>query len=307
MYEQPRFMLIASSQLQTSAILDRAAALATAHDAALHIVAFDYLEGLATADLVSEQVREVMRANYLERHRDWLEQHASLLREQGLSVTTEVIWVDNPLDEILIHLQEQPMTALIKPIEYQSQLSRLFFTPLDIQLLRKCPTPLHFVSDVKHALPRRILAAVDPFHRDGRYQDFNDRILHEAVKLATACDATIHVLYAHDLSSISAQEFGFDNGSPFFSSKGARSLFDAQCDAFTELAERNRIPPEQRHMILGAPTSVLCSYASAYDIDVIVMGRIGHGDQGHLIGNTVESLLHKMPCSLWVLAPQPMD
>ncbi|MFS2155795.1 universal stress protein [Pseudomonas sp. Pseusp122] len=306
MSEQPRFMLITPSRMQDNAIFDRAAALAKAHDAALHIVAFDYLEGLVTADLVNEQIREVLGKNYVERHRQWLEQRASLLREQGLSVTTEVVWVDNPLDEILIHLQEQPMTGLLKSIEYHSQLSRLIFTPLDIQLLRKCPTPLHFVGDAKHALPRRIMAAVDPFHRDGRYQDLNDRILHEAVKLASACNATIHVIYAHDLSSISAMEFGFDNGSPFFSSKTARTLFEAQSDAFNELADRNGIPPEQRHMIMGTPTKVLSSYASAYDIDVIVMGRVGHGDQDHLVGSTVESLLYEMPCSLWVLAPEPM-
>lgn len=307
MSEQPRFMLIAPSRMHGNAIFDRAAALAKAHDAALHIVAFDYLEGLATADLVNEQVREVMGKNYLERHRQWLEQRADPLREQGLSVTTEVVWVDNPLNEILTHLREQPMAALLKSIEYQSQLSRLIFTPLDIHLLRQCPTPLHFVGDARHALPRRILAAVDPFHCDGRYRDLNDRILHEATKLASACNASVDALYAHDLSSISAMEFGLDNGSPFFSSRTARTLFEAQGDAFNDLAERNGIPPEQRHMIMGTPTRVLCSYASTYDVDVIVMGRVGHGDQAHLVGGTVEGLLYKMPCSLWVLAPQSLD
>jgi universal stress protein E len=130
-------------------------------------------------------------------------------------VTTEVVWVEKPLQEILIHLKEQPMAALIKALAHESRLSRLLFTPLDIHLLRECPVPLHFVSHMHHALPRKIVAAIDPFHREGQYQDFNDRILQEASKLAITCHAELDVVYAHDLSSISADEFGFENASTF--------------------------------------------------------------------------------------------
>ncbi len=52
---QARFMLVASPLMEHSPAFDRAAALAKAEDAALHIVAFDYLEGLATAGLVNEK------------------------------------------------------------------------------------------------------------------------------------------------------------------------------------------------------------------------------------------------------------
>jgi len=208
------------------------------------------------------------------------------------------------LQEILIHIKEQPMALLIKALEHESLLSRLMFTPLDIHLLRECPVPLHFVSQVQHDLPRRIVAAVDPFHRDGEYKNFNDRILHEALKLATTCNAELDVIYAHDLSSISADEFGFDNATTFFSSSKAKTLFDAQADAFHELAERNGIAPERQHMIMGDPAKVLASYADAYDIDVIVMGRVGHRGMSHLVGSTVEHLLYKMPCSVWVVSPQ---
>jgi len=306
MSEQSRFTLLVSPLMEHSSAFDRAAALARAEGAALHIVAFDYLEGLATASLVNEQVLEQMRLGYVERHRQWLEEQARPLRKLGATVTTEVVWVERPLQEILIHLKEQPMAVLIKALEHESLLSRMMFTPLDIHLLRECPVPLHFVSHVQHALPRKIVAAVDPFHRDGQYKGFNDRILHEAVKLAIACNAEVEVVYAHDLSSISADEFGFDNASAFFSSSRAKSLFDAQGEAFNELAERNGIAPEQRHMIMGNPAKVLTSYADAYDVDVIVMGRVGHRGMGRQVGSTVEHLLYKMPCSVWVVSPEAL-
>ncbi len=307
MSEQSRFMLVVSPLMENSPAFDRAAALAKASDAALHIVAFDYLEGLATAGMVNDQALEQMRLGYVERHRQWLEEQARPLRKIGVHVTTEVVWVQRPLQEILIHLKEQPMAVLIKALEHESLLSRLMFTPLDIHLLRECPVPLHFVSHVHNVLPRKILAAVDPFHQDDQYEDFNDRILREASKLASICNAELDVIYAHDLSSISADEFGFDNASAFFSSGNAKSLFDAQGDAFHELAERNGIPPERQHMIMGNPAKVLSSYADAYDIDIIVMGRIGHRGMERLVGSTVEHLLYKMPCSAWVVSPEALE
>ena len=306
MSEQLRFMLVVSPLMENSPAFDRAAALAKAAGAALHIVAFDYLEGLATASLVNEQVQEQMRLGYVERHRQWLEEQARPLRKIGVPVTTEVVWVERPLQEILVHLKEQPMAVLIKALEYESLLSRIMFTPLDIHLLRECPVPLHFVSHVQHALPRKIVAAVDPFHSNTQYKEFNDRILREASKLASTCNAELDVIYAHDLSSISADEFDFDNSSTFFSSGKAKTLFDAQGDAFRELAERNGIAPEQQHMIMGNPAKVLTHYADAYNVDVIVMGRVGHRGMGRLVGSTVEHLLYKMPCSVWVVSPEDL-
>ncbi|MGY2343065.1 universal stress protein [Pseudomonas sp. SDO5532_S415] len=307
MSEQSRFMLVTSPLMEHSPAFDRAAALAKAEDAALHIVAFDYLEGLATASLVNEKALEQMRLGYVDRHRQWLEDQARPLRKIGVHVTTEVAWVEKPLEEILIHLKEQPMDVLIKALEHQSLLSRLIFTPLDIHLLRECPVPLHFVSHAVNALPRKVVAAVDPFHRDDHYKSFNDRILHEASKLASACNAELDVVYAYDLSSISSDEFGFDNGSAFFSSTKNKTLYDAQLEAFNELAERNGIAGPQRHMIMGSPAKVLTRYADAYDVDVIVMGRLGHRGMGRLIGSTVEHLLYKMPCSVWVVYTERLD
>ncbi|WP_349746687.1 universal stress protein [Pseudomonas frederiksbergensis] len=306
MSEQSRFMLVVSPLMENSPAFDRAAALAKASGAALHIVAFDYLQGLATASMVNEQALEEMRLGYVERHRQWLEEQARPLRKIGVPVTTEVIWVERPLQEILIHLKEQPMAVLIKALEYESLLSRIMFTPLDIHLLRECPVPLHFVSHLKHVLPRRIVAAVDPFHSNTQYKDFNDRILREASKLASTCNAQLDVIYAHDLSSLSADEFDFDSSSALFSPGKAKTLFDAQADAFRELAERNGIAPEQQHMIMGNPSKVLTQYADAYDIDVIVMGRVGHRGVGRLVGSTVEHLLYKMPCSVWVVSPEEL-
>lgn len=301
---QSRFMLVVSPLMEHSAAFDRAAALARAEGAALHIVAFDYLEGLATASLVNEQALEQMRLGYVERHRQWLEEQARPLRKLGLTVTTEVTWVENPLQEILIHLKEQPMDALIKALKHESLISRLMFTPLDVHLLRESQVPLHFVSHDARALPRRIVAAVDPFHSGNKHLDLNNRILHEAVKLASACGAEVDVVYAHDLSSLDTDEFDFRSSTAIFTPGTAKTLFDVQAEAFNTLTEQNGIAPEQRHMVMGNPVKVLVNYVQAHEVDVIVMGRVSHRGLARLVGSTVESLLYKMPCSMWIVSPQ---
>jgi len=128
MSAQARFLLLVSPLMEHSPAFDRAAALAKAEGAALHILAFDYLEGLATAGLVNEQALEQMRIGYVERHHQWLEDQARPLRNLGLTVTTEVAWVERPLQEILIRLKEEPMAVVIKALEHESLLSRLLFT-----------------------------------------------------------------------------------------------------------------------------------------------------------------------------------
>ncbi|WP_269137550.1 universal stress protein [Pseudomonas sp. PGPR40] len=58
--------------------------------------------------------------------------------------------------------------------------------------------------------------------------------------------------------------------------------------------------------IMGNPAKVLSRYADAYNVDVIVMGRVGHRGMGRLVGSTVEHLLYKMPCSVWVVSPEDL-
>ncbi|MHC6225975.1 universal stress protein [Pseudomonas sp. X10] len=299
-----RLLLVVPPLMRRTAAYDRAAALAKAKGMALHIVAFDYLEGLATAGLVNEQALVALRQGYVEHHRQWLETQALPMRRNGLTVTTEVVWVEDVLEEILIHLKEQPFAMLIKDVEHESRLMRALFTTLDVRLLRECRVPLHFVCNTRHVMPRKILAAVDLSRPEDQYQGFNDRIIKEALKLAMQCKAQVEVLYAYDLASMHMDVDGNGRKSFLFSSNVTDTLHEAQADVFHELAERNGIAPEDRRMIMGDPAKVLALYAETHDIDVLVMGRVHHRGVAKYIGSTVEHVLYKMPGSVLVITPE---
>lgn len=299
-----RLLLIASPLMRRTPVYDRAAALAKAKGMALHIVAFDYLEGLATAGLVNDQALATMRDGYVQQHRQWLETQALSMRRNGVTVTTEVVWAQHPLDEILVHLREQPFDLLIKEFEHEPWWMRAMFTSLDIQLLRETRIPLHLVYKASHALPRRILAAVDLSRPDDQYAGFNDRIIGEALKLALQCNASIELLYAYDLGSMYLDAGGSREHSFLFDSNLAQTLHQAQSDAFQALAERNGIAAEHRHMRVGDPAKVLALFMETNDIDVVVMGSHHHHGVGWFIGSTTERVLHRLGNSVLIVSPE---
>lgn len=299
-----RLLLIASPLMRRTPVYDRAAALAKAKGMALHIVAFDYLEGLATAGLVNDQALAALRDGYVRQHREWLESQALPMRRTGITVTTEVVWVLHPLNEILVHLREQPFAMLIKAFEHESWWMRAMFTSLDIQLLRETRIPLHLVHQASHALPRRILAAVDLSRPEDQYEGFNDQIISEALKLALQCNAHVDLLYVYDLGSMYLDAAGGREPSYLFDSNLARTLHEAQGEAFQALAERNGIGREQRHMRVGDPAKVLALFMESNEIDVLVMGSYHHRGIGGFIGSTAERVMHRLSSSVLVVSPE---
>ncbi|MEE1864961.1 universal stress protein [Pseudomonas auratipiscis] len=305
MSDYQRLLLVVPPLMRRSDAFDRAAALAKAKGMPLHIVAFDYLEGLATAGMMNEEALALVRQAYIEKHRDWLETQAAPMRKNGLTVTTEVVWVENVLDEILIHLKEQPFAMVIKDIEHESRLMRALFSTLDIRLLRECRVPLHFVDKTEHALPRKVVAAVDLSRPEDQYQGFNDRIVQEALKLAMQCQAQVELLYAYDLTSMQTEAEHLGRISFMFDSNLANSLHKAQSEAFRALADRNGIDPQACHMIMGDPSKVLTTFCKTHGSDIVVMGRVHHRGLAKYIGSTVERVLYKMPSSVLVITPEP--
>ncbi|TDV50290.1 universal stress protein E [Pseudomonas graminis] len=299
MFEPERLMLIASPLMKKTPAFDRAGALAQAKDAALHIVAFDYVDGLASAGLVNERALREMRDGYLARHREWLEEQAQPIRNLGVLVTTEVIWVMQPLDEIMVHIREINPALVIKDVEHESWVSRMLFTSLDLRLLHDCPAPLHLVSKVAHARPRQVLAAVDPFGPSDQFAGINEAIITHAEKLAAQCDAQLHLIYAYDLTAVFASQ-----DATGFSSNLAQTLYEAEEDGFNKLAEQFGVPDERKHLVMGYPAKVIRAFAEAQNIDVIVMGTVHRNRLSALLGSTTEQVAHHMPSSLLAVNPR---
>ena len=291
MSQYQRLLLIVNPVLRHSPAINHAAALAKASGASLHIAAF--VMPLEILSLLEEGVQEKARESYLQDHRDWLTNQATKLRALGLEITTEVTWADDLEQDILDHVTEMQPDLLIKEVQHESALKRAFFTPLDWHLLRDSPIPVYLVGGSGHALPRKVVAAVDASDAESRNAELNERIIQQATNLALQCDAELHLLYACDLSGIYLSDMG-GLALPDIT----KELRTTEEQSFIKLANRYGVPSDRRHFILGHPVSALSDFASEQQMDVIVMGRVQYHGLEKLLGSTTEHILYQVPCSV---------
>ena len=291
MSQYQRLLLIVNPVLRHSPAINHAAALAKASGASLHIAAF--VMPLETLSLLEEGVQEKARESYIQDHRDWLTNQATKLRALGLEITTEVTWADDLEQDILDHVTEMQPDLLIKEVQHESALKRAFFTPLDWHLLRDSPIPVYLVGGSGHALPRKVVAAVDASDAESRNTELNERIIQQATNLALQCDAELHLLYACDLSGIYLSDMG-GLALPDIT----KELRTTEEQSFIKLANRYGVPSDRRHFILGHPVSALSDFASEQQVDVIVMGRVQYHGLEKLLGSTTEHILYQVPCSV---------
>ncbi|WP_223490174.1 universal stress protein [Pseudomonas sp. A-RE-19] len=304
MSQTQRLLLIAPPSMARTPAFDRATALAKAMQLPLHIVAFDYLQALAVAGLFAPEQISQARDGYLQSHQQWLEQQAGLARKHGVEATCEVVWVQHPYEEILHFVKEMPLALIIKDAQEESALKRVFFTPLDWQLLRDCPTPVHLVTNVLNPRPHNVLAIVDVLRSEEQDLIFNDQIIKAAVKLAEQCDAQLELVHVYDWAAVYATDMGV--GALPLATGIYEALGVTQHEVFASLAERHGVPPERRHFIEGAPLSSICDFATDHHTDVIVMGTVQHNGLNKLLGTTAEQLLHRAPCSVLAIKPSPL-
>jgi universal stress protein E len=226
------------------------------------------------------------------------------MSKHGVEVTSEVVWVQHPFEEVLNFINEMPLTLIIKDAQEEPAFKRVFFTPLDWQLLRDCPVPVHLVTTPLNARPRNVLAIIDLLRDEDQDRVFNDQIIDAATKLAAVCDAGLELLHVYDWTSVYVQDMGF--AALPLATGIYEMLGSAQHEAFAAIAERHGVPPEHRHFIEGAPVPSICEFVSEHRTDVIVMGTVQHKGLSKLLGTTAEQLLHRAPCSVLAIKPGRM-
>lgn len=296
-----RILLIAPSEMIHTPAFERAHALARATGALLHIVAFDYIQALAVAGLLDHDAMAQAREGYLQVHRHWLEQQARFYRCGSLQVSTEVVWAKSSLANLLEYVNDFHPDLVVKDTHYVSALDRAFHRPLDWRLLRECPTHLHLVTSARNPKPLKILAAIDLSHLEEMTQGLNDQIVDLASTLAISCGAELHMLNVSRWSEISDVLKSLPTGSLDESLRDA--IEDAQQEAFEVLAERYYVKDAHRHLLTGIPHKVIGLFAQQHAFDMVVLGTVYHRTPARLIGDTVESLLNRAPCSLMIVKP----
>jgi len=197
-----------------------------------------------------------------------------------------------------------------------------FFSGDDMHLLRKCPCPVWLVKPRASKTYQRILAAVDvddsytPKELDTRHR-MNVQILEMASSLAISESAELHVVHAWESTIESISGFVVSSG---ISSERLASnieqerrqrqhLLDQLLRKISTASESARgaldyLKP-RAHLLKGAARKEVPALAKRLDVDCIVMGTVARtGIRGFIMGNTAETILAQIDCSVLAIKPR---
>ena len=198
---------------------------------------------------------------------------------------------------------------LVKAAEPTQAIQRVLLGHTDRQLIRKCPCTVWIEKPSDGKTHDRILAAVDPtpFQDDPDInpmrEALNARILYFGQLLARIEEAELHVAHAwtFEWEQTLRSRGGVEEE---VIARVGESLRQKHETALSELLEPYMPEIERVHLVRGHAGEEIARIAARLSIDVIVMGTLCRsGLGGLLIGNTAETVLDHVNCSIVALKP----
>lgn len=188
----------------------------------------------------------------------------------------------------------------------------------DMHLLRKCPCPVWLIKSQAPKAYRRILAAVDvddaypPAELESRHT-LNRQILEIAGSLALADFAELHIGYAWDAIGESVMHSAFmrtpeEEITAYV--EQVRHKHATRLDALVGEVSGHLGPDAldylkpHKHMVKGWARKEIPALAKRIEADLVVMGTVARtGVPGFIMGNTAETILNQIDCSVLAIKP----
>ncbi|MHA1165717.1 MAG: universal stress protein [Alphaproteobacteria bacterium] len=215
--------------------------------------------------------------------------------------------------EIVREVLRNGRDLVIKPAEGGSVIGRLFGSN-DLHLLRKCPCPVWLIKLSEDHSYRSIMAAVD-FNEDDESEvteALNRQILELAMSLAHSEDSELHVCHAwyppyEDMmkirSGMSDEEVKAYVEEEYALHKRSLDRLMGQAKKWTGEEIYESVRPKM-HLGKGDARNVIPELARELHADLVVMGTVARtGIPGLLIGNTAETILDQLDCSVLAVKP----
>jgi nucleotide-binding universal stress UspA family protein len=288
-------------------VLERAVALAQNNQARLTVLTV--LDPVpAVAGIVPQTVEQALAQRFAD--------HLAVLMQgmpSALSPQAKVVFGRGYL-EVIREVLRHDYDLVLKPATADADPKALLFGSNDMHLLRKCPCPVWLLKEGGRVPYRRILACVDfdPSRPDDAVE-LNRRILELAAAQALAESAELHVVHVWEATAENVlRVWGAGSGEADIAAYVAveRQRHELWMGELMAAAEgwlgRDALAylKPRLHLPRGNAASEVPALARTLDADLVVMGTVGRsGIPGLLIGNTAETILHKVECAVLALKP----
>jgi universal stress protein E len=294
--------------------LDRAVALAGKNQATLAVVAviprLDAGIHFLGAGATSGDLQAAAEGQQQARLSSLIEPYGRRIRIQ-----TKVL-IGTPYLEIIREVLTEGHDLVIRPPEGAGWARRLIGTD-EMNLLRKCPCPVWLIKCKRSRSFRRILAAVDVGDIDRPGEEtlhaMNCRILEVASSLALRERAELHIAHAWDAvgeaivrgTMVSRPQKYVAAYIEQVKQRSAANL-EALLSEVTDIVGLLGRDDAQlkTHLVRGSARREIPGLAKRLDADLVVMGTVGRtGIPGLLMGNTAETILQQVECSVLAIKP----
>ncbi|TWU22286.1 Universal stress protein E [Novipirellula galeiformis] len=281
--------------------ISRAVGLAITNGAALTVM--DVIKpipkavGLITKAFPSNDLQNLVVKDREQRLLDRMSEYADTAVSLELVVAS-----GDPATEIIRRVIAEDIDLVIKTADGFSTTGRLFGS-VARSLLRMCPCPVWLLKPEVHGPFDQVLAAIDLDTEDKVHQNLNRNILELAFSIAAREDAQLHLVSVWGLwmEEPLRKRMGDDTVDRLVGMQEAkvRQALDDLLQA--PWAEDTHV---HVHLERGDPAEVIRAVADQIEADLIVMGTVCRtGVPGFLIGNTADSIISELTCSMLALKP----
>lgn len=297
-------ILVAASEGQLEVPVLRAAArLAETNEAELTVLGV--IEPLparrrtATVEGRTVDLEEVLTAKRAEELREVVE--SAGIRDVAVEVAAGKAFI-----EVIRHAISHGSDLVIVGESPSSKEGHRSMAPEILQLLRTCPVPV-WVMCPRQAEKPKVLALVDPDPNHPERDSLNDRVLALATSIVRREGGELHVAHAWELRGEAAlRHSGFISLPDHEVNVLVQAAEEEHLSRVDQLAERHSVAEldGRIHFVKGAPAEVLPGLVGRLEIDLIVMGTVARaGISGLIMGNTAETILRSVPCSVLTVKP----
>ncbi|WP_029934630.1 universal stress protein [Thiomicrospira pelophila] len=308
MFEVNRILLVSQNPAEEQSLFDWSLALAKRKQASIKCLRVLPAMSSSVSVLLDESsIRELVKKqtqHAFESMQDWSIQ----AREQGVVLETQVEFGKLFYKTVQQVLIDQVDLVVKQTDEDVKNLAHHVFGSQDMHLLRKCPCPLLLHQQGSPVTLNKVMASIDVDIESESLQvePLNQVILSVAQDMAQADNAFLHIAHAWQADAENLVRYWnsdlSDEDMLRFSEKIRQQHLSAL--EYEIRAARDAMPDVQVHAAKGDAKEVIPKLVSNHGIDLLVMGTIGRiGLPGLMIGNTAESILEQVECSVLAIKP----
>ncbi len=209
-----------------------------------------------------------------------------------------------PYEEIIREASKGDYDLIMKPAQREGSKLEFLFGSTDMQLFRMAPIPTWIFKPTPANKLSQVMIAVDLLGFDEEKSALADKVLQWGKHISGLAGAKLHVVHIWEL--LWEQTLRGKAVSSSTVDSLVLVLQERHRRWLDEALERNDLKPDEitEHFHKGDAKELLPKIARRQNIDLLVMGTVGRtGIPGFFIGNTADSVLRHVNCSVLAIKP----